>query len=110
MIDHLTRRTQGAGIIKGGKDKRDRGFIPDSFIYNKNNTNAGPLTPQQLNPYSPTLYIWVQMLGGLGARACAIRVFRECIWNAPAVSIVLPAFDYIGSLSSSPRQVVYPPV
>ena len=31
-IDNLTRRkTQGAGIVKGWEDKRDRGAIPDMF-------------------------------------------------------------------------------
>ena len=31
-IDHSTRRrTQGAGIVKGWEDKRDRGRIPDTF-------------------------------------------------------------------------------
>ena len=36
-------------------------------------------------------------------------VLRECIWNAPAVSLVLTTFDDTGSLGSPPRQVVYPP-
>ena len=31
-IDQLTRRrTQGAGIVKGWKEKRDRGRMPDTF-------------------------------------------------------------------------------
>ena len=31
-IDHPTRRiTQGACIVKGREDKRDRGYIPDTF-------------------------------------------------------------------------------
>ena len=31
-IDHLTWRiTQGAGIVKGWEDKRDRGYISDTF-------------------------------------------------------------------------------
>ena len=38
-----------------------------------------------------------------------IQVLRECIRNAPAVSLVLPAFGHTGSLGSPPRQVVYPP-
>ena len=29
------------------------------------------------------------------ARARVILVLRECFWNAPAVSLVLPAFDGI---------------
>ena len=33
---------------------------------------------------------------------------REYIWNAPAISLVLPTFDDTGSLGS-PLQVVYPP-
>ena len=53
--------------------------------------------------------VWVQLLGGQGACAVVILVLRECIWNEPAVSLVLPAFDVTGSLGSSPRQVVYPP-
>ena len=54
--------------------------------------------------------VWVQLLKVLGVRARVILVLRECIWNAPAVSLVFPAFDDTGSLDSSPRQVVYPPV
>ena len=46
--------------------------------------------------------------GGQGAQAVVILVLCECIWNAPAASFVLPAFDDTGSLGS-PRQVVYPP-
>ena len=53
--------------------------------------------------------VWVQMLGDLGARVRVILVLRECTWIAPAVSLVLPAFDDTGSLGSPPRQVVYPP-
>ena len=41
-IDHLT---QGVGTVKGWEDERDRGRFPDTFTYNKNNTSAGPLTP-----------------------------------------------------------------
>ena len=50
----------------------------------------------------------VQLLKGRGARARVILVLRECIWNVPAVLLVLPAFDYTDSLGSSPRQVVIP--
>ena len=50
------------------------------------------------------------MLWGQGARARVILVLRECIWNAPAVSLVFPAFDDAGSLGYPPRQVVYPSV
>ena len=42
-----------------------------------------------------------------GARV--ILVLRECIWNTPAVSLFLPAFDDTGSLGSPPRQTAYPP-
>ena len=40
-----------------------------------------------------------------GSRARAILVLRECIWNAPVISLVLPAFDDTESLGS-PHQVV----
>ena len=53
---------------------------------------------------------WVQLLGGQGARTRVFLVIRECIWNAPAISLVLSAFDDISSLGAPPRQVVYPPV
>ena len=53
--------------------------------------------------------IWVQLLGGQGANARVILILYECIWNEPAVSLVLPAFDDTGSLDSPPRQVVYSP-
>ena len=43
---------------------------------------------------------------GQGGRARVIFVLREFIWNASAVSLVLPFFDDTGSLGSSPRQVV----
>ena len=49
------------------------------------------------------------IVGDQGPRALVILVLRECIWNALAVSLVLPAFDDTGSLSSPQRQVVYPP-
>ena len=31
MYHLMWRRTQGAGIIKGWEDKRDGGYIPDTF-------------------------------------------------------------------------------
>ena len=37
-----------------------------------------------------------------------VYVLRECIWNAPAVSLVLLTFDDTGFLGSSPRQMIYP--
>ena len=40
---------------------------------------------------------------GQGGRARFILVLRECIWNAPAVSLVLPTSDDTGSLGSPPR-------
>ena len=43
------------------------------------------------------------------ARARVFLVLREFIWNALAVSIVLPAFDNTSSLGFPPRHVVYPP-
>ena len=52
--------------------------------------------------------VWVQLLGGEGARARFIVVLRVCIWNAPAVLLVLPAFANIGSLGNLPHHVVYP--
>ena len=52
---------------------------------------------------------WVQLLGGQGARNPVILVLRERIWNATAVSLVLPAFNDTGSLDSPPSKVVYPP-
>ena len=52
--------------------------------------------------------VWVQFLGGQGACTRVILALRECIWNVPAVSLVLPVFDDTGSLGS-PRQVVYHP-
>ena len=63
---------------------------------------------------SLTIYIYmgwgvlVQMLGVLGFHAHVIFVLRECIWNAPAVSFVLPTFHVTGSLGYPLRQVVYP--
>ena len=49
------------------------------------------------------------MLGAQGTHARVLIVLRECFWNAPAVSLVLPTFDFTGSLGSPPRQVVYSP-
>ena len=49
------------------------------------------------------------MLGRPGAHACVILVLCGCIWNAAAVSLVLPNFDDAGSLGFPLRQVVYPP-
>ena len=48
--------------------------------------------------------VWVQLLGSQVARARVFLVLSECIWNAPAVSLVHPAFDDAGSLGSPPRQ------
>ena len=63
------------------------------------------------------IYIWgagslgliVRGSWGQGARPCVILVLRECIWNAPSVSLALPASDDTVSLGSPPRQVVYHP-
>ena len=46
--------------------------------------------------------------GAQGARA-RVLVLHECIWNAPVVSLVHPAFDDTGSLGSPPGQVVHHP-
>ena len=44
----------------------------------------------------------VSIVGGVtGGPARVILVLRECIWNAPEVSLVLPAFDVTGSLGFS---------
>ena len=47
--------------------------------------------------------VWVQLLGVQGSRARVILVLRECIWNAPAVSLVFPTFDFTGSLYYPPH-------
>ena len=43
-----------------------------------------------------------------GACASVSLVLRECIWNAPVVSFVLPGFDNTGSLGFPPRREVPP--
>ena len=43
-----------------------------------------------------------------GARARVILVLPECMWNAPTVSLVFPAFDDTGFFDYPPRQVVEP--
>ena len=49
VTDHLTRRrNQGAGRAKGWEDKND--------------TRAGPLTLQQLNPHSPHPIVWLYLI------------------------------------------------
>ena len=53
--------------------------------------------------------VWVQLLGGQEACTCVILILCECIWNAPAVSLVLPALDDTSSLGSPPHPMVYPP-
>ena len=52
--------------------------------------------------------VWIQLLGDQGTRALVILALREYIWNSPAVSLVLTAFDDTGSLGS-PLRVVYSP-
>ena len=60
-IDQLTwRRTQGASVVKGWEDKRDRGHIPDTFAQNKNNTSAGPQAP--LTPNNMYFFIIILFL------------------------------------------------
>ena len=44
--------------------------------------------------------VWVQLLGHQGDRPRVFLVVRGCIWSAPAVSLVLLAFDRISSASS----------
>ena len=45
----------------------------------------------------------------MGAHSHVILVLRECIWNAPAVSLVFPAFDDTGSPDYPPRPIFYRP-
>ena len=52
---------------------------------------------------------WVQMFAVQRPHARVFLVLRECIWNATAVSLVLPTFDDADSLGSPPRQMVYLP-
>ena len=52
--------------------------------------------------------VWVQLFEGQGAGDHVILVLCECISDAPAVSLVFPAFDDTGSLGYPPRMVVYP--
>ena len=52
--------------------------------------------------------VWAQLLGSQETCARFILVLRECIWNAPAVTLILPSFDDTGSLGSPARRVVYP--
>ena len=47
--------------------------------------------------------------GGQTTRASVIHVLREYIWNVPAVSPFLPAFDDTGSVGSPLCRVVYLP-
>ena len=49
--------------------------------------------------------VWVHLLGGQRVCARVIFVLRECIWNVPAVSLVVPAFDDTDSLGFPPRWV-----
>ena len=41
--------------------------------------------------------VWIQFLGSQGARARLVLNLRECIWDAPAVSLVLPVFEDVSS-------------
>ena len=54
--------------------------------------------------------VWFKLFEVQGARARVILVLRECLWNAPAVSLVLPTFDDTDPLGSPPLQAVFPPV
>ena len=51
----------------------------------------------------------VQLLEGHEVRALVILVLRECMWNAPAVSLVLPAFDDTDFQVYPSCRVVYRP-
>ena len=51
--------------------------------------------------------VWVQLLGVEWVSARVILVLCECMWNAPAVSLVLPPFDDTVSLGYHRRWVVY---
>ena len=48
------------------------------------------------------------MLGDQGTHAHVIIGLHECVWNAPPVSLVHPAFDDTSSLGSPPRRVIPP--
>ena len=48
--------------------------------------------------------------GGIQGARYRVIILRECIWNAPAVSLVLPAFDDTGSLGFPPRRMGLSPV
>ena len=53
--------------------------------------------------------VWVPFFGRVRGPALILFLFYVNIsWNAPAISLVLPAFDDIGSLGSPSRQVFYP--
>ena len=44
-----------------------------------------------------------------GVRARVTLILHECIWNAPAISLILIASGNTGSLDFNPRQVIYIP-
>ena len=46
---------------------------------------------------------------GVREPALVLFLFYECIWNAPAASLVLQTFADTGSLGPPPRQVLYHP-
>ena len=54
------------------------------------------------------IYIYYMGWWSQGARARVILVLRECIWDAPAVSLVLPTFGNTSSLGSPPYWVYIP--
>ena len=66
-------------------------------------------TPASFIPVSPLHAVTIRIsLGGMGG--VWLRLLRiECIWNAAAVSLVLPAYDKIGSFGFPLRRVAYPP-
>ena len=48
------------------------------------------------------------IVGGKEGGRTHVLVLDECILNAPAVSLLLLAFDDTGSLGNTPRLVLYP--
>ena len=82
-----------------------------TFIDTQTHTDTTIYTHTHTNIY---IYIWGggslgSIVGGQVARARVILVFRDCIWNAPGISLVLPDVDDTASLGSPPHQVVYLP-
>ena len=58
-------------------------------------------------PPKPKGVISIYGMGEFRFLGALTLVLHECIWNAPAVSLVFPAFDDNGSLGSPLGWVVY---